>query len=92
MNGFKVWLRSVLHDIIRQELEATEEKWLTADQLIAQFGCFTTDWLKRYGHLLPRTKVSVLKADEVVRETKWCYPMHKINRMLQDGSIRNLTL
>lgn len=65
-------------------LETAEEKWLSPQQLIEQFGCFSEDWLKHYGHLLPRTKAAY--------SNRWCYPMHKINRMLQDGSIRSLTL
>ncbi|MBQ0020214.1 MAG: hypothetical protein KBT39_06795 [Bacteroidales bacterium] len=73
-----------VREAVTLALETAEEKWLTPKELIAQFGCFSQDWLKNYGHLLPRTKAAY--------SNRWCYPMHKINRMLMDGSIKRLTL
>lgn len=71
-------------------LEDAEEKWLTGKQLIAQFGCFTEAWLKTYGSSLPRTQAVITGEDGSEHRTGWCYPMHKINRMLMDGSIKRL--
>lgn len=81
-----------VREAVTLALETAEEKWLTPKELIAQFGCFTSDWLNHYGHLLPRTKAVVNDEKKTVRETGWCYPMHKINRMLADGSIKSLTI
>lgn len=71
---------------------AEAERWLTADELIAQFGCFSKSWLKNYGHLLPRTQAVVTEPDGSSHASAWCYPMHKINRMLHDNSIKHLKL
>lgn len=65
-------------------MEEIEERWLTGDELIKQFGCFSKDWLKRYGHLLPRTHAA--------GSNRWCYPVHKINRLISEGKISNLDI
>lgn len=67
-----------------------DERWLTADQLVEQFGFFTLSWLRRYGHLLPRTRVEVKSDDGKCHVTSWCYPRNKIQTMIQDGTIKNL--
>jgi hypothetical protein len=69
---------------------AEAERWLTADELIAQFGCFSKSWLKNYGHLLPRTQAIVCEPDGTEHRSPWCYPCHKIAQMLADGSIKGL--
>lgn len=84
-------LRTVIREVLRTELETAEEKWLTKEELCAQFGCFSPDWINRHGDLLPRTQIVLTEANGKECRSRWCYPMHKINRMLQDGSIKSLT-
>ena len=43
-------LKAVLRQAIAEDREMCDEVWLTEKQLIAQFGMFTHDWLKKYGH------------------------------------------
>lgn len=87
---FKTQIIAEVKAAITASLETAEEKWLTPKQLCEQFGCFSADWLHRHGHLLPRTQVVLTDADGKECRSRWCYPMHKINRMLADGSIKEL--
>lgn len=73
--------------------QAYTEVWLTADELVKQFGMFNKDWLKRYGQLLPRTKVTV--TDETTGEehsTRWAYPRNRIQDMITSGRMRMLRI
>lgn len=88
----KYEMMALVRETLTATLENAEEKWLTGEQLIAQFGMFSKSWLKTYGHTLPRTQAVTLDADGNEHKTGWCYPLHKINRMLQDGSIKRLTI
>ena len=76
--------------VMMMTLEDAEEKWLSGEQLTEQFGCFTKAWLKSYGSTLPRTQAVITGDDGMEHRSGWCYPMHKINRMLMDGSIKRL--
>lgn len=71
-------------------LEVANERWLTADELCAQFGMFTPSWLKCYGDRLPRQRAEVTDADGRRVSTRWAYPQHKIARMIADNSIKGL--
>ena len=64
------------------------EKYITADELCEQFQMFSKGWLKAYGDRLPRQRAEVM--DEGVKVSRWAYPQHKIARMIQDGSIKEL--
>ena len=77
---------------IREMMEIYGEKWLTADQLIDNFGCFTKGWLKAYGYTLPRTQAIVTDENGEQHRTSWVYPLHKINRMVTDGRIKNIDI
>lgn len=72
--------------------EAYGEVWLTGDQLCSQVGMFTRDWLKRYGHMLPRERVRVTDADGTSHRTGWCYPRNRLLRMIHEGKLRDLRM
>ena len=74
---------------LRAVSEQLEERYVTAEELSKQFSFFTREWIKRFGHLLPRQRVMVVKGDETPT-TNWGYPLHKITRMVGDGSFRVL--
>ena len=74
---------------MREVVEQMEERWLTPDELSKQFAFFSKDWIRHYGHLLPRERVNVT-GDGVDASTRWAYPMHKINRMVSEGAFREL--
>ena len=69
--------------------EEDEEVWLSGDELCRQFQMFTPFWLKRYGHLLPRTKVVVVDGDDE-HGKRWAYPRNKIQRMAREGKLMEL--
>lgn len=79
-----------VREAVREALEGAQEVWLTKEQLVAQFGMFTPSWLRVYGHLLPRTRAIVTGADGVAHKTGCAYPRNKIQRMIADGSIKEL--
>ena len=69
-------------------LESANEKWLTGDELCEQFQMFSPGWLKAYGERLPRQRAEVM--DGCTKVSRWAYPQHKIARMINDGTIKNL--
>lgn len=75
---------------MQEVMEGSRERWVTGDELGAKYGFFTKSWLRYYGHTLPRTRVIVTDSDGKEHQTVYCYPEHKIGRMIQDGSIKQL--
>lgn len=89
-------LRAEIVATVRQTmtevLEGSDEVWLSPEDFVKTFGMFTPEWLRRNGELLPREKVGVVMADGTVKETRsWAYPKHRINRMIQEGRLREMT-
>lgn len=83
-------IQAAVEQSVRAALAPSLERWLSADELIKQFGCFSKSWLKNYGHTLPRTQAIVCEPDGTEHRSPWCYPCHKIAQMLADGSIKGL--
>ena len=71
-------------------LEGADEVWLTSKELLENFGMFSQDWLNHHGELLPRECASVIWPDSKEVFTRWAYPKHKINRMIQEGKLKGL--
>jgi hypothetical protein len=69
-------------------LEVANEKWLTGEELCKQFQMFSPGWLKAYGERMPRQRAEV--QDGGTKASRWAYPMHKIARMINDGTIKDL--
>ena len=76
---------------MQEALEVANEKWLSADELCAQFAMFNRSWLKTYGKFLPRQRAEVAEDGRIV-VTHWAYPQHKIARMIADGSIKDICM
>ena len=84
-------LKAVLRQAIAEDREMCDEVWLTEKQLIAQFGMFTHDWLKRYGQCLQPARAIVVDEMGVEHPTqRLAYPKHKIQRMIASGEIMKL--
>lgn len=81
---------SVLLTAIEQVQETYCEKWVTADVLIDQYQMFTRDWLRHYGHSLPRRRACVRDEQGIEHKTSLVYPLHKIGRMIESGEIGHL--
>lgn len=84
-------LKAVLRQAIAEDREMCDEVWLTEKQLIAQFGMFTHDWLKRYGQCLQPARAIVVDENGVEHPTQgWAYPKYHIQRMIATGEIMKL--
>lgn len=75
---------------VQQVQEAYCEKWVTAENLISQYQLFTKDWLRRYGHSLPRRRACVCDEGGQKHQTGWVYPLHRIGGMIDSGEISHL--
>ena len=84
-------LKTVVRRAIEEEREMYDEVWLTEKELIAQFGMFTHDWLKRYGQCLQPARAIVVDELGVEHPTqRLAYPKHKIQRMIASVEITKL--
>ena len=92
----KLLRTEIVNEVKRSMAEVSEmynEIWLTGDKLGERFQLFNPGWMKAYAQTLPRTQaiVKVIKEDGTeTHRSSWVYPMHKIARMIADGSIKNL--
>lgn len=67
------------------------EVWLTAEDVVKQFGMISEDFLKRKGKLLPRERVEYVGDDGLVHAGgKWAYPRNRIQEMIMSGELRCL--
>ena len=83
-------LKTIVRRAIEEEREMYDEVWLTEKQLLEQFGMFTHDWLKKYGHCLQPARAIVVDEHGVEHRSGWAYPKHKIQRMIASGEIMKL--
>ena len=66
------------------------EVWLTAEDVVKQFGMISEDFLERKGKLLPRERVEYVGEDGMVHVGKWAYPRNRLQEMIQRGELRCL--
>ena len=84
-------LKMVVRRAVEEEREMYDEVWLTEKELIAQFGMFTHDWLKKYGQCLQPARAIVVDEKGVEHPTqRLAYPKHRIQRMIANGEILKL--
>jgi hypothetical protein len=83
-------VKAVVRRAVEEEHEMYDEVWLTEKELIAQFGMFTHDWLKKYGQCLQPAQAMVVDEYGVEHKTGKAYPKHKIQRMIASGEIMKL--
>lgn len=81
--------RNAILDVLKEANEMYNEVYLTPQELCKQICMLTPDWLKEYGHKLPRERVEI-KVDGKRRSTRWGYPLHKIQRMIAEGKLRSI--
>ena len=81
---------ATVRETMREMLEGADEVWLKPKQLLEQFGMLSQEWLDRNGELLPREYASVIWPDGKEVCTRYAYPKHKINRMIQEGKLKGL--
>ena len=78
-------IAAVVFDAVLRTLEGAEEKWMTADALCEQFQFLSPSWLKRHGKHLNPIRATVIDENGKQHQTGLAYPMHKIQRMIQEN-------
>ncbi len=88
----KVEITKEIKKILENIFEQNQEVWVSGDQLSATFSCFSKSWLKTYGQSLPRTRAIVTDANGVQHEGPWTYPLHQIQKLMQNNEVKNLKI
>lgn len=91
-NAILACIRGTLTRCMNELRDENEEVWLSKDEFLKQFGMFTEGWLKEYGDSLPRASGGVTDKDGIFHNTRFAYPRNKIQAMIRDGRIKQLTL
>ena len=86
----KAEIKILVKTTIRETLEGAEERWVEKEELMKQFQMLNANWMKNYADRLPRQRVEYIDKQGKPAKTHWAYPVHKINRMIEDGTIKNL--
>jgi len=77
---------------VAEAMEVYNERWLTGEQLMEQFGFITKDWLKKYGDTLPRERMEVVDRNGELKCSHWGYPLHRIQRMIANREHKRLSM
>ena len=85
----KTEIKAVVREAIQEAMEVYEERWLTDTQMEQYVSVMTQRWLRDHGDLLPRTQVEYTDAAGR-HSSSWLYPLHRIQAMMADGSIKEL--
>ena len=82
-------IKDAVQNSVSEVLLTLEERYLTSDQLIEQFGMFSKDWMARNAWRLPRKRVEIEVHDDKGSSiaTRWAYPKHKISKMIEEGMV-----
>lgn len=83
-------IANILEKVLREYFEMYKEEWVTQKELGKRIGCFNAGWMKSYAKTLPRTQPIVLDENNVEHYGSWIYPLHKIQRMVMEGKIKEL--
>lgn len=91
-------LRNEVREEARAAMEAAakavmtqmEERWISGPELCKQFQMFSPKWLKFYGDILPRRRVTVTGIDGVSHSSHWAYPQHEIAIGIAEGRYDDL--
>lgn len=77
-------------EVMREHYEMYNEVCVSGKELGKHISIFSEAWLKKYGHLLPRTNVVVTDPDGTEHHSSWSYPLHKIQRMMFNDELKIL--
>ena len=79
-------MMNIVRVAVRNAMEAQEERWVCEEEFLDTFQMFNARWLKDNGKLLPRARVTVIDEDGEHR-TRFAYPVHKINNLIENNSL-----
>ena len=74
-------IKEVVQQSVTEALMSYEERWLSAEQLVEQFGMLSKDWMRHNAWRLPRGRFEFKDQDGTVH-TRWAYPQHEISQMI----------
>ena len=81
-------LKAVVRRTMEEQMEMYSEVWLTADEVVKQFGMISEDFIKRRGKLLPRKRLGWMDKNGIMHEGgPYGYARNEIQRMIQSGEI-----
>lgn len=80
-------LFALIEKVVQRVMQAQQEQWVSAQELSERIPIFSANFLKRHGECLPREKMEYLEDGKVV-ETRYMYPLHALNAMVQKGVFR----
>ena len=80
---------ATVRETMREVLECADEIYLTPKQLSERISFLSMEWIRRNGELLPR-ECAIVMVDGKPRKTNDGYPLHKIQRMIAEGRLKDL--
>ena len=80
---------ATVRETMREVLEGADEIYLSPEQLAERFSFLPIGWIRKNGYLLPRECAIVTINGKQVK-TNDGYPLHKIQRMVREGKLKNL--
>lgn len=83
----EVKLFALIEKVVQRVLQAQNEQWVSAQELSERIPIFSANFLKKHGECLPREKMEYIEDGKVV-ETRYMYPLHALNAMVQRGQFR----
>lgn len=81
-------LFSLIEKAVMRVMNGQQETWVTGKELSERIPIFSQDFIKKYGQVLPREKMEYFGQDGAVCETRYMYPLHALNAMVQKGVFR----
>lgn len=85
-------ITATVNNAVRRALESIEERWICEAEFLDTFQMFNARWMKHNGHLLPRAKVTIIDENGKSHGTRFAYPKHKINNMIENNQITFMKL
>ena len=82
-------IKALIRQTIWEVLEGADEVYVTPEQLSERISFLPLEWIRRNGELLPR-ECAIVMVDGEPKKTNDGYPLHKIQRMIKEGKLKNL--
>ena len=80
---------ATVRETMREVLEGADEIYLTPQQLAERISFLPLEWIRKNGELLPR-ECAIVIVNGKPKKTNDGYPLHKIQRMIQEGKLKGL--
>ena len=80
---------ATVRETMREVLEGADEVYLTPEQLSERISFLPLEWIRRNGELLPR-ECAIITVNGKEMQTRWGYPLHRIQRMIAEGKLKGL--